>query len=200
MLATDGIYSKIPLTFEKPVDTGTKGLTKPDGTPAGELGSWETKEVPSGVFCARPGIYFPLNPTESQLKEVRARGIGKKALYEKWPLVVRAWAVHAKSCKLVGLQRFVGAKSAIHKSRMGYTRSPDYGEWVNHTIEVSFNPNPKRAGFGSNQRLLPWQHFDWESEPYKPAIKSPEAIALMLAEQIALEQPDSEFLDVDYRE
>lgn len=200
MLATDGIYSKDSLTFEKPVDTGTKGLVKPDGTPAGELGSWDVKDVPQGVFCARPGIYFPLNPTESQLKEVRARGIGKKALYEKWPLVVRAWAAHAKSCKLVGLQRFVGAKSSIHKSRRGYTRGDDYGEWVNHTIEVSFNPQPKRRGFGSNQRLLPWQHFEWESEPYKPAIKSPEAVALMLAEQIALEQPDSEFLDVDYRE
>ena len=119
MLATDGIYSKIPLTFEKPVDTGTKGLVKPDGSPAGELGSWETKEVPSGVFCARPGIYFPLNPTVEQLKEVRARGIGKKALYEKWPLVVRAWSAHAKSCKLVGLQRFVGPSPVFISQKVG---------------------------------------------------------------------------------
>lgn len=193
MLATDGVYSKIPLTFAKPVETGTGDLPKP-------LGGWEVKEVPSGVFCARPGIYFPLNPTESQLKEVRARGIGKKALYEKWQLVVRAWAANARSCKLVGLQRFMGAKSSVHKSRKGYTRSPDYGEWVNHTIEVSFDPKPKRSGFGPNQTLRPWQHFDFEGEPYKPATKSPEAIALMLAEQIALEQPDSEFLDADYRE
>jgi len=97
-------------------------------------------------------------------------------------------------------QQIVGAKSSIHKSKGGYTRGSDYGEWVNHTIEVSFNPNPKRAGFGPDQRLNPWQHFDWESEPYKPAIKSPEAVALMLAELIALEQPDSEFLDSDYQE
>ena len=193
MLATDGIYSKIPLTFDKPVETGTSDLPKP-------LGGWESKTVSQGVFCARPGIYFPLNPTADQLKEVRARGIGKKSLYEKWPLVVRAWAAHAKSCKLVGLQRFVGAKSSIHRSRKGYTRSPDYGEWVNHTIEVSFDPKPKRSGFADGQRLLPWQHFDWESEPYKPAIKSPEAVALMMAELIAIEQPDSEFLDTEYSE
>jgi hypothetical protein len=200
MLATDGIYSKSPLTFADPVDTGTKGLVKPDGTPAGELGSWEKKVVRTGVFCARPGIYFPLNPSVEQLKEVRARGIGKKALYEKWPEVVKAWAAHERTCKLTGLQRFVGAKSAIHHSRRGYARSADYGEWVDHTIEVSFSPAPKRSGIGEDQRLNPWQHFDWESEPYTPAVKSPEALALMMSELIALEQPDSEFLDDGYRE
>lgn len=193
-LATDGISSKFPLTLAKPVDTGTGDLPKP-------LGGWEAKEpYASGIFCARPGISFPLNPTDDQLKEVRARGIGKKVLYEKWPLVVRAWSANATSCRIVGIQRFVGAKSAIHRSRGGFSRSADYGEWVNHTIEVSFAPAPKRMGFGDNQRLKPWHYFDWESEPYKEAIKSPEAQALAQAELIAMEQPDSEFLDGSYAE
>src|SRR6185436_17880224 len=84
MFATDGIFSRVPLTLPEPKDTGTINTGKP-------LGSWEHKEFRSGVFCVRPGIYFPMNPTESQLKEVRARGLGKKVLYEQWPRIIEQY-------------------------------------------------------------------------------------------------------------
>jgi len=193
MLATDGIFSRYPLTLPKPKDTGTYDLPKP-------LGGWESETFESGIFAARPGVYFPLNPSESQLKKVRGRGIGKKALYDRCNIVVRAFEARAKSCKLIGLQRFIGAKSAIHKSGRGYSRSRDYGEWVNHTVEVTFDPAPKRERVGNDGRLLPWRYFDWESEPYEPATKSPEGIALMMAKLIAEEQPDIDFADLDFEE
>jgi hypothetical protein len=149
-----------------------------------------------GIFAARPGIYFPLEPTEDQLKHVRARGVGKKVLYEKWRSVVRAWSARAPHCEIVGIDRFVGVKSAIHESGEGYSRSRDYGEWIKHSIKVSFDPGPKRESI-NGQRLMPWRYLDWESEPYEPATKSPESAAMMLAEMIASEQPDTEFLDTE---
>jgi len=190
MLATDGVWSRLPLQLPTPKDTGTFDLAKP-------LGGWEHKEFPAGVFCARPGIYFPLNPNKDELKQVRARGVGKKALYERWKELVEAWSQGKEKVHLGGLTRFFGAKSSIHAVGGGYRRSEDYGEWNDdHRIDVSFNPGPKRRGFGRNQKLLTWHHFDWLSEPYEPAIKSPEAIALMIAEQIANEQPNTDFLDL----
>ena len=74
MTATDGIYTREKLVTPVPLDTGTfhakneKGELKP-------LGAWEEKYVPQGVFVARPGIYFPRNPTAAELKEVRGRGL-----------------------------------------------------------------------------------------------------------------------------
>jgi hypothetical protein len=190
MLATDGIFSRTPLQLSKPRDTGTSHVAKP-------LGGWEEKSYAAGVFCVRPGIYFPLNPNESQLKEVRARGIGKKALYERWHKIVEAWEQKQEKVSLGGIERFVGAKSAIHSSKVGYKRSENYGEWIEHGIDVSFNPAPKRAGYGTKQRLLPWMYFDWESEPYNNAMESPEGKALQLAELIAMEQPDTDFKDLE---
>ena len=192
MLATDGVWSRKPLKAPTPRDTGTFDLPKP-------LGGWEQKSFPAGVFCVRPGIYFPMNPTEEQLKEVRARGIGKKALLDRWQQVIAAWERGADEVEMGGLDRFVGAKSSIHQSMKGYTRSPDYGEWISHQISVKFHPAPKRERVLKNRRLAPWRHFDWLSEPYQPATKSPEAVAMELAEMIASEQPDCEFLDADER-
>lgn len=190
MLATDGIFGRKPFKLATPRDTGTFHVPKP-------LGGWEYKEFPQGIFAARPGIYWPQNPTKEDLKQVRARGIGKVSLLQKWRRVSNAWHRGEKSVELRGLARFVGAKSGIHAGGGEYRRSPDYGEWIDHHINVSFDPHPKRMAVGPNQTLLPWEYFDWESEPYEPATKSPEAIALMMAELIANEQPDTDF---DYGE
>jgi len=94
MLATDGVWSRERLALPSPRDTGTGDLSKP-------LGGWEEKSFPEGVFAVRPGIYFPLAPTEEALKEVRARGLGKKVLYEQWPRIVDA------------LERRVGGELAL---------------------------------------------------------------------------------------
>jgi hypothetical protein len=195
MLATDGVWSRKPLKAPKPRDTDTWDcISAKTGQPI-PLGGWETKEFPKGVFCVRPGIYFPMDPTEEQIKEVRARGIGKKALLERWRQIVEAWEKGQAKVELGGLDRFIGAKSAIRMSGEGYSRSSDYGEWIEHEIKVGFHPAPKRERVLPGRRLAPWQHFDWLSEPYEPATKSPEAVAMELAEMIANEQPDCDFLD-----
>lgn len=218
MFATDGVWSRERLAFPDPRETGTSDLVKPNGQPAG-LGSWEEKHFPAGVFCVRPGIYFPLGLTSEDevsakiLKEVRARGLGKKTLYEQWPRVIAAWEggadkievggsycrVHwqeAGSCCLVGartdaLSRFAGAKSSLTRGtkRRSVTRSADYGEWVEHKVNVSFDPQPKRC-MRIGERLVPWLIHESESVPYEHALLSPEAKLLALSEAIAEEQPD----------
>ncbi len=190
MFATDGIWTRERLNLPKPRDTDTGDLAKP-------LGGWEEKEFPSGVFCVRPGIYFPLNPTKAQLKEVRARGLGKKVLYEQWPRILDAWENNAEKIEIGGMSRFVGAMSAItHAPKADvYTRSENYGEWVEHKIKVGFNPYPKRKGINADGSLECWGYFDWESVPYNAATKSPEAVMMALAEIIAQEQPSGTFGD-----
>lgn len=186
MFATDGVWSKEPLDFRPPRETRTGDTAKP-------LGCWEEKLFPRGVFAVRPGIYFPLEPSEDALKEVRARGLGKKTLYEQWPRVVEAWEQGKQVIELGGISRFIGAKSALTRGvKSGITRSDDYGEWIDHKVNVSFDPRPKRCE-QIGQRLVPWQSWSHESVPYKHALLSPEAVLMALAEQIAEEQPDADW-------
>jgi hypothetical protein len=196
MLATDGIFSRRPLALPLPDDTGTSHVKEP-------LGGWSEKVFERGVFCVRPGIYFPIKPTEKQLKEVRARGLGKKILYERWPSIVQAW--EGRTCnprylevEMGGLTRFVGAKSAIQKLPSGeIRRSEHYGEWVPHKIKVTFHPAPKRYKIEDDNRMLPWRWFGFDSAPYDGATESPEAKMMALAEQVADEQPDGGFGEMD---
>jgi hypothetical protein len=201
MFATDGVWSRVPLQLPKPVDTGTFGVSKP-------LGGWEEKVFPRGVFCVRPGVYFPINPTAEEIDEVRARGLGKRVLYERWGDIVDAWDNREACIELRGLTRFVGIKSALSKVMLTggqpqgvIMRSVDYGEWVDHKIILSFNPQPKRRAFvgplSRSNTLEPWPNFNWESEPYKKAIVSPEAELLKRFETIANEQPGGDFSEVD---
>jgi hypothetical protein len=193
MFATDGVWSREKLLLPKPFDTGTGDLDKP-------LGGWEEKLFECGVFAVRPGIYFPLNPTETQIKEVRARGLGKRVLYDKWREIVQAYEANKPQVEVAGIDRFVGAKSAISvagKTRLTYKRSPNYGEWINHKITVSFKPEPKRCAVLPDGRLKPY-NWSVESIPYKKSLESFEKIALMEAQQIAEEQPDADFAYQDF--
>lgn len=189
MLATDGIYSREPLTLGLPVDTGTSDLAKP-------LGGWEQTVVGSGVFCVRPGIYFPLAPSIEQIEKVRGRGLGRKSLFENWQSIVNGWDAGEMKIAIGGMTRFIGAKSGIVKSSSGVTRRDCYGEWIDHIVEVGFNPKPKRRRINGDGTLEPWGYLDVESAPYEPATLSDDAIALKLAEQIAEEQPDYDFTDI----
>jgi hypothetical protein len=190
MVATDGIWSRVPLDLPKPLDTGTSDLPDP-------LGSWTQKNFENGVFVARPGIYFPLNPTEEQIDDCRGRGLGKKTVYEQWRKIVDAWEAGESTIKIGDLQRFVGAKTGItYGEKSGYTRSADYGEWIEHSVKVSFQSEPKRDYAMPDNRLATWRNVGWESEPYKAAIESPEAKLLRLAQEIADEQPDYDFGDM----
>lgn len=188
MLATDGVYSRELLTMPTPLDTGTFDVRKPDGTTV-PLGGWEYKCVESGVFAARPGVYFPQNPTLDQLKEVKGRGLGKKVMLDYWRIPVDAHARGETLCKFPDVVRFCGAVSSIHKSSKGYSRAETYGQWVNRPVELSLNPMPKRQLIDGVLRphLL---DRETESAPYDAAIMSPEAWELKQATLEALEQPD----------
>lgn len=185
MLATDGVFSTTSLTLSRPRDTGTFDTAKP-------LGGWEEKSYPKGVFAVRPGIYFSQNPTEDQLKEVRARGLGKRVLYDSWPTIVDAWRAGKDGVTVGQVVRFVGAKTGMSRGEVsGVKRSANYGEWIPYPITVGFSPRPKREKILPGGRLQPWKYLDWESVPYDAALEGPEGAALTLAQMIADEQPDA---------
>jgi hypothetical protein len=191
MLATDGVWSTRRVKLPEPEDTGTSDTSKP-------LGGWVVKDYPRGVFAVRPGIYSPLYPTEAEMEKVRARGLGRKVLYDNWQRVVEAWADGADHVEIPAVERFVGAKSGVTKGEVrGVKRSPDYGEWVANPVNVTFNPLPKRVAVRADRTLEPWGYLDWESVPYSDALKDPEALMLALAEVIAEEQPNVDFGEMD---
>lgn len=187
MVATDGIYSTKPIDLPIPKDTGTFDAKKP-------LGSWVAKTFEHGVFAVRPGIYFPLDFDEGSLKEVKGRGLGKSVLYDYSKRIIEAWDKKEPGLSIKGITRFIGAKSALTKGpKSGITRSERYGEWIEHQIDVSFDPRPKRECIVKGNRLKPWGFFDWESVPYDAAIESTEARLLREFEVMTEEQPDIDF-------
>lgn len=161
----------------KPIETGTdmdviaqdtgKATRKP-------LGGWEEKPVDKGVFYARPGVYFPMNPTDEEKEVVRGRGVGRGVILENWRRIVDTWndwTMHGTSdwpvLKVANVSRFCGAKSSISRAkdddgRWTYNRAsgdhlasppqPCYGEWVTREVTMSFNPMPKRHGMYSDGR------------------------------------------------
>ena len=193
MFATDGVWSREKLSLPAPMDNGTGDLEKP-------LGGWEEKTFDRGVFAVRPGIYFPLQPSENEIKEVRARGLGKRVLYEKWHSVVDAYQAGKTEVVIAGAERFIGAKSGIGwVGKSTYRRSQHYGEWISQPISVGFHPQPKRKAVLADGRLQPWSRLKM-SVPYKNAMMSPEAAALKLAQEIAEEQADADFSYEDFAE
>ena len=192
MFATDGVFSTRPINFPKPKDTGTSDLEKP-------LGGWEVKTIESGVFCSRPGIYFPLdlaeNPSDSEVKAIRARGLGKKVLFEKWPEIVRAFDAGEKTVTLGNITRFVGAKTGMSRGeKSGVKRSPNYGEWIPYPITSSFDPRPKRAAILPDGKLRPFRYLARESWPYMRALiqtDEPDEVERLIAD----EQPDGEYAE-----
>lgn len=187
MFATDGIQTLEKLDTPIPLETGTAETGKP-------LGGWEYKLVPQGVFYARPGIYFPLNPTGDDIDAVRARGIGKGPLLENWKQVIATWENEGigSKVKLSTLSRFCGAKTSISVQNIdNFRRSLDYGEWTPRPTDMTFAPMPKRARILPGGRLevrrIP---LDRESRPYSRAIKSWEAMTLRALQTITEEQPD----------
>lgn len=218
MVATDGIYTRENIAPPFPRETGTgQGFWNPekkrlDSKP---LGGWEGKTVDKGMFLARPGVYFPLDPTDEEIKEVRARGIGKGVLLEHWRLIVDAWAKDgiAGTARIPSVTRFCGAKTSIHYSatRDRYTRAkggwnkkegrwmPHYGQWIERPIQLSFHPMPKRDSVNPDGRTLSLRVFpkDLVSVPYNKALRSKESIELEAAYNEALEQPDAELSDYE---
>lgn len=188
MVATDGILTREKIEFPAPRDTGTSDLAEP-------LGAWTCEEYPRGVFCARPGIYFPLEPTEKDLKRVRARGIGKALMHEAWRSLKAQYEAGKPTATIEPSPvRFMGIKSSIHQSAAGFKRSGYYGEWIERPLEISFDPLPKRERVSDDgvSLLLRSVKGLGESRAYSKAIGqlSPEAIELAALEQERDEQAD----------
>jgi hypothetical protein len=139
-----------------------------------------------------------LEPTEKELEKVRARGLGRKALYEQWQRVVNAWDDGDTGVSLKCADRFVGVKTGINWSRKrGAKRSEFYGEWIPHSVDVHFDPRPKRMKeVNRDGSLNCWPYFKAPSVPYDPATLSPEAHFLEIAERIAADQADGDFAEL----
>lgn len=208
MVATDGIVTRERINPPVPLDTETGEVALPDGNVTRKpLGGWEEKHMPKGVFMARPGIYFPCAPTEEELKDIRARGIGKGVVLEQWEKIITTYEREGVNgiVPVANVQRFCGAKTSIHFSNgKGYTRAswqdgakPCYGDWISRRVEMTFDPMPKRAGVLDDGQRLRLREFgpDDVSVAYDKAAMSREAAELKIALQEIIEQPDADFTD-----
>lgn len=239
MIATDGIVSRERLKLPTPRDTGTgwcpcpepsaKDLSESpelykrqkDGTYLVNkpLGGWEEKHGKKGVFLARPGIYFPMNPTDSEISKVRARGLGRGVVYDQWRAIVKAyhrWEAQgfpqrnkrdeADPCmvQVKELSRFVGAKTGVYRipsenGKLRVKRREDYGQWVMRPVEMSFSPLPKRERVEVDGRLS-LRRVQGDSAPYSKsvALLSDEAKALIAMLDEAWEQPSGGSLSMGW--
>lgn len=166
MIATDGIATRERLELDKPVDTGTSNVWECDkhkktcheceDRKYKPLGGWEEKILKRGIFLARPGVYFPLNPTIEDIKTVRGRGVGRGVILENWKKIVKTWEdwdgviVPSKekrdtldekgwpAVKVSNVARFCGIKTSISRRlsvdiRNGFTYHRSEGDHLNST-------------------------------------------------------------------
>jgi hypothetical protein len=197
MVATDGIVTREVLVPPTARDTGTYHAVNSKGVSC-PLGGWEGKTYPKGMFFARPGIYFPLNPTKDDLADVKARGLGKKVLFDQWKHIVKSWKKYGADRKvaIAHIRRFNGAKSSLlFNYRKGYTRKEVYGQWTVLPVNMSFDPMPKREGVNHDGVTLQLRRFPdtKESVPYKKAVLSQEAKELQAAQNSLSEQPEHDY-------
>lgn len=185
IVATDGVYTREKIVVPKPRDTGTAEAARFGKWP---LGAWDPEDgklIENGMFAARPGVYFPLNPSDKDLEAFRARGLSRNVLIREWKRIQEAWYAGEKEVQIPSVTRFVGAKSGTLCTRNGeYRRTESCGEWVEREIRLSFDPKPKR---GPNMEIL---SVSGESLPYKKSVISPEAELLAQIVQEEDEQPD----------
>lgn len=213
MMATDGLLTHEHIKPPIPLPTGTgepywnADKRQHESKP---LGGWEHKDAKKGMFLARPGIYFPLEPTEDEINAVRARGVGRSVVVKSWQVIMDAW--HKDGIKayahVTNVTRFCGAKTSISVNRKGqYKRAagkngkPAYGQWIAREVALSFDPKPKREGLhkdGVRLKLRKYP-FDETSYPYSKALSlnNPEAQELIAAKQELLEQPDADLTEYE---
>lgn len=212
MTATDGIYTRERIVYPKAPPLGLENTKKP-------LGGWELKDMPTGAFIARPGVYFPLHPTDDDLDAVRARGLGKSVVFGNWSLIIESFARygHQRPVILPNVSRFCGVLSTVQRKgppkggrceratgRRSETRIlpdgqtmthdlPSYGEWVERPMRLDFGAMPKRA-FIDRQNRLHLRQVDRNllSAPYNSFLKSDDIVAYELEKLIDSEQPEGE--------
>ena len=107
-IATDGIYASEVLPIKAPPwGTGTDDMEKP-------LGGWEHKAVPEGMFVAKPGLYWRLG---SSATDIRARGLGRREAHENMRRLEEGFLewdrVDPRHGVVVNSRRFYGGKHSI---------------------------------------------------------------------------------------
>lgn len=165
-VATDGIFSRVPLQLPAPVDTGTSDLAKP-------LGGWEETLHEQGMLFIKPGIYLTLDGDTT----IKARGVGRKALATDREAVIAAWHRGEREWT-VTVDRFHGAKTSITPRG----RRERFGQWTKMPIRIAFECPNRSHDMG----LLA---CDTASVPYDASLLTPEALQLHLQEDITYEQP-----------
>lgn len=135
MVATDGILTlDDSIVFPAPMNTNTNLEFKDDkgNLVRKPLGGWEIKDTERGVFFARPGVYFPLDPSKEDLAIVRGRGVGRGVVLENWQKIIDRFEEWDRKIvptqrdgfdkdgwpvvKVANVSRFCGAKSSISRS------------------------------------------------------------------------------------
>jgi hypothetical protein len=214
MTATDGLATLEELDCPKPRETGTDRVVIEQNTGKEKyapLGGWEKKTFKQGMFFARPGVYFPLNPTKQDIKDVRGRGVGKGVILENWERIIGAWPVSNlhDTISVSNVSRFCGAKSSISRSggiggykynrANGTGSQPRYGQWITRKVDMSFEPLPKRGGLEKDGRHLTVRKLPWgiESTPYDACTWNEDNAELKAAEAELLEQPDGDVEDYE---
>ncbi len=205
MMATDGLLTRDhSIVPPSPLPTGTGKSGKP-------LGGWERKEAPKGMFIARPGIYFPLEPTQDEIASVRARGVGRGVVLNSWQIILEAWEKYGVDgvATVANVSRFCGAKTSIsvsgdgrrYKRAAGEGNRPAYGQWISREVGLSFNPMPKRACVNEDGITLGLRSFDASetSVPYDRALmmNSPDAEEMQAAALELSEQPDADLTEYE---
>jgi len=137
MIATDGVYSRTPLTL-------------PEGT---GLGEWESHVFQDGLHFVRPGIYF----TPDGVSKVKTRGVSRRAIQENAGRIIAAfdrvhehpewleppydgdneWSVDVSANGMISLKL---AYSQNRPQKAGYVGI------VPHSM--SYSPRPKRVPIG----------------------------------------------------
>jgi hypothetical protein len=214
MIATDGIATLEQITLPDPINTGTNWLPCPEPDPKDvvespelfrkngnqwlvnkPLGGWEEKIIDKGMFLARPGIYFPLEPTKADVKRIRARGLGRAAVWNNWVKIIDAYEQGEPGIRIQDLSLFRGIKTSITRSgKLGeyvYKRSEQYGRWLTRPVDMTFSPLPKREAKVLEGGRLGLRKLDGiESAPYEKGVLSPEALLLLQQQIEESEQPD----------
>jgi hypothetical protein len=191
-LATDSVLSLRPIASLKAVKD------KPD------LGGWEEKPWPGGVFLMRPGVRFPLRLVRTKKEkaavadQTAARGLGTKTLASNRRKVMRKWErAPMAPVKLPTPSFFHGAKLAVRSNRAKdeWSRDALYGCWTAETRTVSYKPTPKRCAVLPDFKLEPWRlprGTGCESVPYSKTKQSAIGDELDRMRELQDDQPDQQ--------
>lgn len=166
-VATDGIYSRVPLSLPKPLDTGTFDLPKP-------LGGWEETVSDEGMLFVKPGIYLSLG---SDKVLVKARGIGRRALAADREAIIDAFRRGEREWT-IEVERFGGAKSCVTPRG----KRPGYGQWSKMAIHIAFECPNRTETMGLHAR-------DTASVPYDASLITAEDLQIRQQSDIGYDQP-----------